>query len=208
MLPRLVLWAVGLLATLAVAADTPRAQAQEAASKKWNVLLIVSDDLNTHLGCYGNRVVKTPNLDRLAARGVRFDRAYCQYPYCNPSRASLLTGLRPGKTRVTANRTHLRTTLPDVTTLPQFFRGHGYFTARVGKVYHMGVSEDVVTGGDGLHGPKSWDAWRNPAAKEHLSAGQGRNLTPQYTREKSSCTAFHCLAAERGEDQADYQYAS
>jgi iduronate 2-sulfatase len=198
-----------LLVASAVAVNSPRAQAQPVMTKKWNVLLIIADDLNTHLGCYGSRVVKTPHIDRLAARGLRFDRAYCQYPYCNPSRASLLTGLRPGTTRVFANRTHFRTALPDCITLAQLFRQDGYFSARVGKIFHMGVPEDIVPGTAGLDDPKSWDVALNPAGKEQHSPGKGRNLTPQYTMEKSSSTAFHCLAADgAGEDQADFKYAS
>ena len=94
------------------------------------------DDLRPELGCYGNRLIQTPNLDRLARRSVVFERAYCQAPVCGPSRASLLTGLRPDTIRVWGNRTHFRETLPDVVTLPQRFKQSGYFTEAIGKVLH------------------------------------------------------------------------
>jgi arylsulfatase A-like enzyme len=125
-----------------------------------NVLFVVVDDMNTDLGAYGHPLVKTPNIDRLAEQGVLFSRAYAQYPQCNQSRASMLTGLYPDQTRVLSLKEHFRDELPDVVTLPQLFRNHGYFTARVGKVFHQGVPDEIGT--DGLDDPPSWDVRINP----------------------------------------------
>jgi iduronate 2-sulfatase len=107
-----------------------------AAEKKTNVLFVAIDDLRPELGCYGHPLAKTPNIDRLASRGVRFDRAYCQEAICSPSRASLMTGMRPNSLGVTDNVTYFRDTKPDVVTLPQHFRNHGYETVYIGKIYH------------------------------------------------------------------------
>src|SRR5882672_4405676 len=96
------------------------------AKKKYNVLFIIADDLRPTLGCYGNTIIKTPNIDGLAARGVRFDHAYAQYPLCNPSRTSLLTGRYPTQTGVMDNNIYFRVAHPDYVTLPQFFKTHGY----------------------------------------------------------------------------------
>lgn len=104
---------------------------------RMNVLFIVSDDLNGELGCYGSERAVTPHLDRLAGMGMRFDRAYCQYPVCNPSRNSFLSGLRPNETGLPPKWASLRSLVPDVTTLPQLFRENGYYTASIGKVFHI-----------------------------------------------------------------------
>lgn len=102
-----------------------------------NVLFIIVDDLTTTLGCYGNPHVRTPGIDALAARGVRFDRAYTQFALCNPSRCSFLTGCYPEKTGVMDLTTSLRKALPNEVTLPQHFKNNGYATGRVGKVFHV-----------------------------------------------------------------------
>ena len=110
-----------------------------------NVLLIVVDDLNLSLGTYGNTIVKSPNIDRLAARGIRFDRTYCQYPLCNPSRVSFLSGRRPETSGVYVLTTPAREALPDAVMLPQFFRQHGYFSAGAGKIFHSEKMSDAAS---------------------------------------------------------------
>lgn len=147
-----------VLVLTVLAAIAPSLHAGE--SKKPNVLFIMSDDLNTDLGCYGNGLVRSPNIDRLAKRGVRFDRAYCQYPLCNPSRSSIMTGLYPGQTGVRDNSVHFRENIPDVVTLAQLFQRFGYFVARIGKIYHYGVPLQIGTAG--LDDPPSWQKAINP----------------------------------------------
>jgi uncharacterized sulfatase len=110
--------------------------AEKAVAERPNVLLILVDDLRPDLSAYGHSIVQSPGIDRLAKTGMRFDRAYAQYPACNPSRTSLLTGLRPDTTGVLDNRTPFPSQLPGVVSLPQLFQEHGYFTASVGKVFH------------------------------------------------------------------------
>ena len=112
-----------------------------APAKRPNVLFIAVDDLRPELGCYGNPIIKSPNIDRLAKQGLQLNRAYCQQALCSPSRSSLLTGTRPDTTKVWNLSTHFRKALPDVVTLPQHFKNAGYFTQGMGKLYHHGLDD-------------------------------------------------------------------
>lgn len=115
------------------------------AAQKPNVLFIAIDDLRPELGCYGNQEVQTPNLDKLAATGLRFDRAYTQYAICGPSRACIMTGLRPDTLKIQEIDTYFRDTVPDVVTLPQHFKANGYESVYVGKVFHGKQTDDALS---------------------------------------------------------------
>jgi len=148
-------------------------RAAAAAPERPNVLFIIADDLNTSLGCYGNSIAKTPNLDAFARNGVVFKRAYCQFPLCQPSRTSLLSGLRPESTKVWTLDTPTRKFLGDAVMLPELFRRNGYFTGHAGKVFHTGEhAED----------PRSWDVekrefGKNPPSSEILRSGTEPDLS-------------------------------
>ena len=141
-----------------------------------NILFIIADDLSPRLGSYG-APVRTPNIDAFAYTGVQFQRAYTQFPWCGPSRASFLTGTRPDTTRVMDLSTPFRRALPDIQTLPQYFRTNGYFTGRIGKVFHQGVPGDIGTSGP--DDPQSWDMVVNPRGRDRdAENGKLRNNTP------------------------------
>ena len=106
-----------------------------------NILLIAIDDLRPELATYKADGIKTPNIDRLASKGLQFNAAYCQYPVCNPSRSSFLTGKRPDELGILSNRIPLRERWPDLVSLPQHFRNTGYFTAGLGKLFHAGLDK-------------------------------------------------------------------
>jgi iduronate 2-sulfatase len=127
-----------------------------------NVLFIAVDDLRPELGCYGAAHMKTPNLDRLASQGMLFERAYCQVAVCNPSRSSVLSGTRPDTTGVLDNQHFMRSNMPDVISLPQHFKNHGYTSLSLGKIFHHSEREP----GDD---PQSWSepAWYHGEPYKH-----------------------------------------
>jgi len=140
------------------------------AAEKPNVLFLICDDLNCDLGCYGHPLVKTPNIDKLAARGVQFDNCHCQYPLCGPSRASFMTGMYPDQTLIHRNAIYIREHTPNVETVSQRFRAAGYFATRIGKMYHFNVPRHIGTSGH--DDPYSWNYTINPRGRdkeeEHL----------------------------------------
>ena len=128
-----------------------------AEKERMNVLHIISDDLCNNLACYGDPMVKSPNIDRLAARGVMFQNAYCQFP-------SFMTGLRPDTLKLYNNQKHFRDEIPDAITIAQSFQKAGYSVARAGKIYHYGVPRQIGT--DGLDDAPSWEKKVNPKGRD------------------------------------------
>lgn len=164
---------VALLSLVGLSSSLPAA---EDADKRYNVLFIICDDLNCDLACYGHKLVQSPSIDRLAARGLRFERAYCQYPLCGPSRASFMTGLYPDQTTIRQNAIRLRERLPDVQSMSQMFRNHGYTATRVGKIYHYNVPADI--GNAGHDDPDSWDHTVNPKGRDKTDEPRIFSLRP------------------------------
>jgi len=178
------------------------------AGSKLNVLFIVVDDMRNDLGCYGSEQVKTPHIDRFAQRGIAFQRAYCQYPICSPSRSSVLTGLRPDSTGVNNNYEqnwkHFREKVPDVVTLPQLFRKNGYFSARVGKIYHYGVPREIGLVSL-LDDAPSWDLALYPRGSEKDEEDLVGNCTPNRSIGWGLTWA---QSDSRGEDHTDGKVAT
>ena len=121
---------------------------------KPNVMFIIVDDLRTELGCYGNDIIKTPNIDALAKEGIVFTNAYCQVSVCAPSRASVMTGLRPDSNHVWHLGDKFRETIPDVITMPQYFHEYGYYTVSTGKIFHNHMPDSVSWDEPDLRPPK------------------------------------------------------
>lgn len=146
-----------LLVCFYIVLATSILRADSGADNYPNILFIAVDDLRPELNCYGSQQIKSPNIDRLASGGVLFTRAYCQQAVCNPSRTSLMTGMRPDSTGVTGNHSHFRTNHPNVVTLPQHFKNHGYFAKAIGKLYHGVFPEGCSnTKWDTMGDPESW----------------------------------------------------
>lgn len=158
----------GAIGTGAAAADSA-SDAGAKNQKQPNVLFIGVDDLRPELGCYGANYIQSPNIDRLAEDGVLFERAYCQWAVCMPSRASMLSGLRPDTFQGKANA--FRKIVPDVITMPQHFKSHGYFTQSIGKIYH-GSWKTAYVGG-AYQDPESWSVERWCASPQYYFSPEG-----------------------------------
>ena len=143
-----------------------------------NVVLLMADDLNTALSGFGHPQCKTPRLDELAERGVRFENMHCQYPVCGASRASMMTGLYPYTNGMLGNSGDLRKNLPDVVTMSQLFRNNGYLAGRVSKIYHMGIPPEILAGTADHDDPPSWDETVNIKALEQNAPGVRTEWSP------------------------------
>jgi iduronate 2-sulfatase len=177
--------------------------AQPAKSKKPNVLFIIADDLRPELGAYGVSAIKTPHIDKIAARGTRFDNAYAQWPVCNPSRASFLTGRYPTQTGVMNNNDYFRRKHPDFITLPQYFKQHGYASLRTGKIFHGGIDDQV-----------SWTEGGEPVDSNITERGNPnlRRAAPQPSSAEEGTRASSSdriiVLEGNGETHGDYRTAT
>ena len=170
---------------------------------KQSVLFIAADDLSCALGCYGDPIAKTPHLDRLAATGTCFLNAYNQLPLCNPTRASVMTGLRPDTIKVYDLDRHFRDEVPDAVTLSQQFMKHGWWAGRVGKIYHYNVPASIGT--DGFDDPPSWQKTINPKGRDKTDEHLVFNAEPH----RKISAALSWLAAEgKDEEQTDGMIAT
>jgi len=189
--------------SLAAALPLPGGQSAAAppASSRPNVLFIASDDMRPQLGCYGDPTVRSPHLDALARRGVVFLQSYVQQALCSPSRISMLTGRHPATTRIFEIGRTLRTTMPDITTLPQHFKGHGYHTRSLGKVYHVGIDDDASWTIPAWHSRKPRASPASLAAIEARRKGyQAKGVPPPA---KGNGALFYAVPAFEAVDCGD-----
>lgn len=163
----LIILIVVLLMGLTSASDKP----------KYNVLFIVSDDLNCDIGAYGNEQIFTPNIDKLAERGVLFGNVHNQYPWCGPSRASFMTGMYPDQTKIKKLRVYLRQAVPKVITMGQRFRQENYHSVRVGKIFHYHNPRDIGTAGHDDN--YTWDQTVNPYGRDKIEEYKINTLKPK-----------------------------
>ena len=170
--------------------------------KKPNVLFIISDDLTaTAVSSYENKVCKTPNIDKLASEGTRFTNAYTQYPVCGPSRASFMSGYYPNATKTFGYVSGRENIGPNRKTWSQLFKDNGYYTARVSKIYHMGVPIDIETGSNGQDDEASWTERFNSQGPEWKAEGEAELVqgNPDGSIERKGGNVMTIVKAE-GDD--------
>ena len=189
--------AAALLAILSIAPII----AQE--KSKPNVLFIAVDDLKTVLGCYGDKIIKTPNIDRLAKMGTVFLNNYCQQAVCGPTRASLLTGMRPDVTKIRDLHTKMRDMNPDIVTLPEYFISQGYTTSGIGKIFHPSCVDKKFD-------PQSWSIPFLVAKESDYSNGfpvqkhyQSPELKALTTKEEVVSTVENGKGKKKGEKKGE-----
>lgn len=171
-------------------------------AKKQNVLFIIADDLTaTAVSAYENKACKTPNIDRLASEGVRYSKAYCQYPVCGPSRASFMSGYYPNATTTFGYVSGRKNIGPDRKTWSQLFKENGYYTARVSKIYHMGVPGDIEKGSNGKDDEASWGERYNSQGPEWTAEGEAELVqgNPDGTIERKGGNVMTIVKAEGDE---------
>jgi arylsulfatase A-like enzyme len=196
----------------AAAASLPgRAFAQSAPAPKRNVLFFMSDDMRVELGCYNSRFgAQTPNIDKLASQGVRFDRNYCQFPLCNPSRASMLTGRHATTTGVLGNRTDFRKAHDDYVSLPQLFKQNGYASLRTGKIFHGGIDDPKAwTEGGGIQPADAFDVGQAQpdAAPPGAASRPARGAARGAPLSKAANSDRIIVLEGNGEGNGDYNIA-
>ena len=173
------------------------------ARERYNVLFIISDDLTaTALGCYGNKLCQTPNIDRLATEGTRFTRAYCQATFCGPSRASIMFGYYPYASKATGYTSGRKEVGVDKDSWAQHFKKNGYHSARISKIFHMGVPPDITKGSDGADDPESWNEAYNSKGPETKVTGLAKQLSNNpggFKEGTGSSQSFNVVEAE-GDD--------
>jgi iduronate 2-sulfatase len=177
---------ISMYRVLFFALFTFSAASLSAADKPPNVLFLISDDLTyTALSCYGNTICKTPNIDKLAAQGTRFTRAYCQATYCGPSRASFMFGYYPHATQSFNYSSGRKAVGDERASWAEHFKNNGYHTARVSKIFHMGVPGGIEQGSDGADDPASWVEKYNSKGPEWKAKGSGETLQISRYRKKT-----------------------
>ena len=210
-IPALIIFCALLSQSFVVAVSAQKKNVKP--SKKFNVLFIIADDLRPETATYGNPIIKTPNIDRIAGRGTQFNEAYAQYPLCNPSRSSLLTGRYPTQTRIYGNNDYFRRTFPDWVTLPQYFKNNGYATLRSGKIFHGGIDDEISwTEGGEPTDPAITERDKMPNLQPQKSSTEDPDLeevpSPDQPNKKAAGSDRIVVIKGDGESHGDYKAAT